>query len=180
MKKKILLSTFFMALFSINSAFSMKTDDLEEKEISFKVRYYNNTLSDRKKFDGVSFTLSCSDGEKEEVMGRFAFNVGAEVPVSPGVITYSHGESEMAKASLSLNQKKPWEVRLYPEGDNDLKTLYTPDGVSNSMKYYNDPAVFSPDDFATYSFLRVDLHVTENPMMSGDISASHSVSISGF
>ncbi|MDI9638478.1 hypothetical protein QM565_22415 [Geitlerinema splendidum] len=179
MKKKILLSALFMALFSITSVFSMETEDLEEKQISFKVRYYNKTLSDRKKFDNVSFTLRCRDGEKEETMGSFTFNVGAEVPVAPGFITYSHGEDKIRTSSLSLNQKKPWEITLYPEGDSNLKTLYGSDGVSHIMKWSSTPAVFSPDNIGPYSFLIVDVHVVENPEMSGDIRASHTLSIRG-
>lgn len=179
MKNKVLLFAFSIVLFSITSAFSMETDDLEKKEISFKVRYYNNTLSDREKFNNVSFTLKCRDGEKEEEMGRFAFTVGTEVPVSPGFITYSHGEDKVTTASLSLDQKKPWEITLHPEGDRGLKTLYGPDGVSHIMKWSKTSAVFSPGDIGPYSFLIVDVHVTENPMMSYDISASHSLSRSG-
>lgn len=180
MKKKVLLSVFSIALFSITSAFSMgEPGDLEEKEVSFKVYYKNNTLSDREKYDNVSFTLRCSDGEKEQTIGLFTFNVGAKVPVAPGFITYSDGEDKIITASLSLNQQKPWEVRLYPEGDRGLKTLYGPDGMSHIMKWSNIPAVFTPDDIGPYSFLIVDVEVVENPMMSGDIRASHTLVRSG-
>ncbi|MBX9622114.1 MAG: hypothetical protein K2X28_08900 [Alphaproteobacteria bacterium] len=170
MKKKILLSTLSMVLFSITSAFSMETDGLEKKQLSIRACYYNNAPSntpDREKFDKVSFTLSCSDGEKEETMGSFTFNVNDKIPDSPWFFSYNHGEDKMRTVFLSLNQKNPWEIKLYPEEDSVLKTLYAPDGLSYGMKWPLRPAVFSPSEIGLYSFLRVEVQVGPNPLGDG-------------
>ena len=100
-KESFVIYIFYGFIFYNFSVFYGGNRRFRGKKISFKVHYRNLTLSDRKKLDDVRFTLRCNDGKKEQEIGEFSFNVGAEVPVCPGVITYSHGEGEMTTASLS-------------------------------------------------------------------------------
>jgi hypothetical protein len=79
---------------------------------------------------------------------------------------------------FSLNDTKEWKVTLYPEEASDLTHLYTPEGISYTMKDADNAAIFNPSEIGVYSLLTVNVSVCQDPM-SPNLSAQHYLTLGG-
>lgn len=193
MKRKILLSTLFTVMCSLTPVFSM--DDTEEKQITVKVSYNNQSISERTResHNTPSFSVYFEDGEKQEKLGSFAFSVGDEIALPSARQNYvveEHGEKtyhlhqfytfkttdeKEVTRSFPLNYKKPWTVTLIPDENTKLKYLYHKDGRSKYMIQHDKITVFDPLNIGSPPCVTIKVCVTEDAELEGSTSAWHTI-----